>query len=199
MNRRRRIINPDSLYLIAGIYKTRSWSVAAFENVTEDAHHTAHFKQIEGSSTGPPYSWETTTCALDWRVGPDIDFGVPNQAVFIRGFKIAIRSGLLGTRWVSVKADAPSPRLYPMKGTNVAASNSTLLNSLAGFVGRMKSNVFQSTRHNEGTTNPREEPPENNNLDHGGHDGMRVEFRGYQIYLPCVLDFCIRRLAFRRP
>lgn len=155
VNRRRRIINPDSLYLITGIYKTRSWSVAAFENVMENEHHTAHFKQIERDSMTPTYTWETT-CALDWRVGPHIDYDIPNQAVFIYGFKIAIRRGFLGTRWIRVEADVPSTRLNPVKSTSIVPSHFPVLDRLAGLLWRGNS-IFQATKDNEGTTDQIEE------------------------------------------
>ena len=47
---------------------------------------------------------------MHWHVGPlgDYNGGIPNQAVFISGFKIAIRDGMLGRRWVEVAVDAPS-------------------------------------------------------------------------------------------
>ena len=51
---------------------------------------------------------------MDWRVGPsDLYYnGIPNQSVFINGFKIAIREGILGSKWVTVKADIPSASPY---------------------------------------------------------------------------------------
>ena len=50
---------------------------------------------------------------MDWRVGPSDQYynGIANQTVFIQGFKIAVRPGLLGTK-VRVKAGSPTVRPY---------------------------------------------------------------------------------------
>ena len=106
-----RIITHDSLYLITGLYKTSSWSVASFHQATGTAESSAQFKASHvGEGNNMTYAWETMR-ALDWRVGPQIDVGIPNQSVFISGFKISIREGLLGKRRVEVEADAPPAQL----------------------------------------------------------------------------------------
>lgn len=105
-----RIITHDSLYLITGLSKTSSWSVAAFHQATGTAESSAQFKASHaGEGNNMSYAWETMR-ALDWRVGPQIDVGIPNQSVFINGFKIAIREGILGKRWVEIEVDAPPPQ-----------------------------------------------------------------------------------------
>ncbi|KAG9311404.1 hypothetical protein JVU11DRAFT_8516 [Chiua virens] len=115
VNRRHRIINHDSLYLLTGLSKTRSWSVATFDHdFGNRPAMPAHFKHIGGDITASSYGWETAR-PLDWRVGPHYDHGIPDQTVFVRGFKIAIRKGLLGTRWISVEADVPSTRHNPVQ------------------------------------------------------------------------------------
>ena len=102
-----RIITHDSLYLITGLYKTSSWSVAAFHQATGTAESSAQFKASQaGGGNDMSYTWETMR-ALDWRVGPQIDVGIPNQSVFISGFRIAIREGILGKKWVEIEVDAP--------------------------------------------------------------------------------------------
>ena len=110
------IIANDSLYLITGLYKTRSWSLAAFEKTGGTAVHSAQFRvsQAGGHSIAPTYTWDTTR-ALDWRVGPTDNYGLANQSVFIRGFKIALRTGMFGTRRISVRADVPSARPNPVR------------------------------------------------------------------------------------
>ena len=190
VNCRRRIISPDSLYLITGIHKAFVWSVAAFENATGN-NHTAHFKQIDsGNSHAPIYRWETTTCALDWRVGPRVDHDIPNQSVFIRGFKIAIRSGLLGTRRISVKADIPSTQSNHVKWTSVAPSSSSILGRLAGSLGLLSSssgnNVFSTSTRSERTVDAAEERLQS---DHGGCDGTHVEIQRIPYVAPVVLVF----------
>ena len=107
-----RIITRDSLYLITGLYKTSFWSAAAFHQATGNAESTAQFKASHaGGGDGVSYTWETMR-ALDWRVGPQIDVGIPNQSVFINGYKIAIREGILGKRRVEIEM----PRLLTRGG-----------------------------------------------------------------------------------
>lgn len=104
-----RMISHDSLYLITGFYKACSWSLAAFENVSGSGEFSAQFKmaQVGGGNIAGDYTWETTR-ALDWRVGPVENYGIPNQSVFIRGFKIALRTDFLGKKRIEVMADAPN-------------------------------------------------------------------------------------------
>ena len=121
------IIGNDSLYLITGLYKTTSWSLAAFEKTAGTAEYPAQFRisQAGRNNVAATYSWDTTR-ALDWRVGPIEKYEIPNQAVFIRGFKIAHRTGMFGKRWISVKADAPSTRPNPAKSSGTVPGTSSL-------------------------------------------------------------------------
>ena len=115
-----RIITHDSLYLITGCYKSHSWSVAAFHEASSQAGATefpAQFKagQARQGNVSAAYTWETRR-ALHWRVGPLGDWtAIPNQAVFVSGFKIAIRDNILGRKWVEVEVDAPPTRSKPGK------------------------------------------------------------------------------------
>ncbi|KAF8126569.1 hypothetical protein EV363DRAFT_577932 [Boletus edulis] len=121
------IIANDSLYLITGLYKTTSWSLAAFEKTAGTADYSAQFRiaQADGENIATTSTWDTTR-ALDWRVGPREKYEFPNQAVFIRGFKIALRTGMLGTKWISVKADAPSARPNPARSSGAVPAGSWL-------------------------------------------------------------------------
>ena len=115
-----RIISNDSLYLITGCYKSLSWSVAAFHEASSQTGATefpAQFKAGQARQGNIPaaYTWETMR-ALHWRVGPLGDWdGISNQAVFISGFKIAIRDNILGRKRVEVEVDPPPAHLKPMK------------------------------------------------------------------------------------
>ena len=119
------IIANDSLYLITGLHKARSWSVAAFEKAGGTAEYSAQFRvsQAGGDNIGPTYAWDTTR-ALDWHVGPIDNYGLANQSVFIRGFKIALRTGLFGTKWISVTADVPSTRPNPVRSLGAVGGES---------------------------------------------------------------------------
>ena len=116
-----RIISHDSLYLITGFYKARSWSLASYQHASRAERIQAQFKavQVGGGNISTSYTWETTH-ALDWRVGPSDQYynGIANQSVFIQGFKIAVRGSILGTKRVKVRAQAPVVR-----PPQVAASN----------------------------------------------------------------------------
>ena len=121
------IISNDSLYLITGLHKTTSWSLAAFEKTAGTAEYPAQFRvsQVRGDNIAATYPWDTTR-TLDWRMGPIDNHGIPNQAVFVRGFKVALRTGMFGTRWVSVKADAPSTRPNPARSSGAVPRRSLL-------------------------------------------------------------------------
>lgn len=103
-----RMIPQDALYLITGFYKTRSWSLAAFEHVAGRGDVSVQFTmaQVGGGNIARAYTWAATH-ALDWRVGPIDHYGIPNQSVFIRGFKIALRADFLGKTRIDVKVGAP--------------------------------------------------------------------------------------------
>lgn len=99
-----RIISHDSIYVITGFHKARSWGLAGYQNEQGNGDFSARFTvgARDGGNMAPGYSWETTR-SMDWRVGPFDGLGIPNQSVFIRGFKIALRSSLQGVpqSWVS--------------------------------------------------------------------------------------------------
>ena len=105
----KRMIAYDSLYLITGFYKARSFALASFQEAEGSGDIPAQFKvsQLEGGSMVRGYSWSTTR-ALDKRIGPKRYNGNANQAVYISGFKIAVRHEPAGRKRVSVKADDPS-------------------------------------------------------------------------------------------
>ena len=152
------IIGNDSLYLITGLYKTTSWSLAAFEKTAGRAEYPAQFRvaQADRNNVAAAYTWDTTR-ALDWRAGPTHKYEIPNQAVFIRGFKIALRSGIFGTRWIRVKADGPSTRLNPARSVGTVPGDSRLAYM---FGDRFTSHTTQSS----GST-PQDEVAGNSVLD----------------------------------
>ncbi|KAF8549737.1 hypothetical protein OG21DRAFT_558497 [Imleria badia] len=60
---------------------------------------------------------------MDWRVGPEDPYynGIANQTMFIQGFKIAVRHGILGKKRINVKAGFPSGRGSRSSGSTVNA------------------------------------------------------------------------------
>lgn len=111
-----RIISHDSLYLITGFYKARSWALASYQQSSGAGEVYAQFKatQVGGGNITTSYTWETTH-ALDWRVGPSNQYynGTANQSVFIQGFKIAVRTNILGAKRVKVQEKPPVVRAPP--------------------------------------------------------------------------------------
>ena len=104
-----RLISNDSLYLITGFHKAHSWSLGAAGRSALSLHQrrSAKFQvgQIhEGSATAEAYRWEATH-GFKERVGPiypRVRGELPNQTVFIRGFRITVNK-ILFLKTVSVK------------------------------------------------------------------------------------------------
>ncbi|KAI9456083.1 hypothetical protein HD554DRAFT_220011 [Boletus coccyginus] len=149
------IIANDSLYLITGLYKTTSWSLAAFEKTAGTAEYPAQFRvsQAGGDNIAATYTWDTTR-ALDWRVGPMDKYEIPNQAVFIRGFKIALRTRMFGTKWISVKADTPSTRPNLVRSVGAVPRGSWLGYVFGGLSSGRSTQSSGSGAQDEVTANP---------------------------------------------
>ncbi|KAF8119619.1 hypothetical protein EV363DRAFT_293648 [Boletus edulis] len=78
-----------SLYLITGFYKTRSWSLASFNNRTDDTGKI----WAQRDSSNPNIYLLRSTFSSDCRHGTSRS-GHNNQTVFITGFKITVASWL---------------------------------------------------------------------------------------------------------
>ncbi|KAI6022003.1 hypothetical protein EDC04DRAFT_345148 [Pisolithus marmoratus] len=80
-----------SLYLITGFYKARSWSLGSFEKSTGDIGKILARRHPDNPNV---YKLESS-CRADLRHSSVADVsGSVNQAVFITGFKITVRSWL---------------------------------------------------------------------------------------------------------
>ncbi|KAF8137628.1 hypothetical protein EV363DRAFT_1536876 [Boletus edulis] len=119
-NKAGRLINNDSLYLITGFHKARSWSLGSAERQNDSSHQQRRsfkFKvgQIQQDGvTARSYLWATTH-GFTGRVGPMYPYEIPNhlrderlrrginQTVFIRGFRITVNKLLLLFKTVSVE------------------------------------------------------------------------------------------------
>lgn len=108
-----RIISHDAIYVITGFHKARSWGLAGYQNERGDGEFSARFTvgPCEDGNLATSYRWETTR-NMDWRIGPLNGLGIPNQSVFIRGFKIALRSAVQGVpqRWINFEPSRPDVR-----------------------------------------------------------------------------------------
>lgn len=121
-----RTIGHDTIYIVTGLHKARSWGVAAYHNEQEDSEFTARFN-AGGSAAG--HGWESTK-SMEWRVCPTTNgSGTPNQTVFIRGFKIALR--IPGRRDLSQRSVTFQPVVRP--GHPTSSSDSWLGNVLRGI------------------------------------------------------------------
>ena len=98
-------ISNDAIYLVTGFHKAQSWSLASFQNTGASS---ARCKLVQTTNGGPIIAnhctWETPH-PLEWRIGPRRSIGIPNQSVFITGFKIAVNEEFLHLKRVTVKVD----------------------------------------------------------------------------------------------
>lgn len=100
-----RNISNDSLYLITGFHKAHSWSLATFKDTGASSARCKVVQMINGGPMLAVHSTWEAVHPLEWRVGPRDTFGIPNQSVFITGFKIAISEELWHLKRVTIKAD----------------------------------------------------------------------------------------------
>ncbi|KIJ17035.1 hypothetical protein PAXINDRAFT_73418 [Paxillus involutus ATCC 200175] len=112
IDRGRTTINNDSLYLITGYHKASSWAVAAFSDASGRAGLNATFTagQVVEGNVAAAYSWQVTN-SIHWRVGPEEGHSANsrNQAISIRGFKIALRDGIFASLRRPVKVSSGLP------------------------------------------------------------------------------------------
>ncbi|KAK7053704.1 ribonuclease III [Favolaschia claudopus] len=90
-----RMIGTGELYLITGVDKSTSWSVAALENNYDGCELSLKLKPAFVGSGSVSYAWEWE-CASSFansgpRYSPGEETWTDNQTVFLRGFKVAIR------------------------------------------------------------------------------------------------------------
>ncbi|KAJ7618636.1 hypothetical protein FB45DRAFT_1033828 [Roridomyces roridus] len=90
-----RMVDSNDLYLVTGVDKCTSWSVAAIENHSQDGQISLRLKAapVGGGRASYAWEWETSSSFADSgpRRGPGEDEFASNQTVFLRGFKVAIR------------------------------------------------------------------------------------------------------------
>ncbi|KAF8546563.1 hypothetical protein OG21DRAFT_1103719 [Imleria badia] len=153
-----RNIRNDDLYLVTGFHKACSWSLASFKNTGASSARCKLVQLTNGGRILTPHSiWETAR-PLEWRIGPRHSDGIPNQSVFITGFKIAVNEELLHLKRVTVK---------------VAHSKRTLASRLVGF-GASLANVLvgvTSWEIHTPQTATRDESSDQLTIEHDEHAG----------------------------
>ena len=114
------------MYLVTGCDKAKSWGVASFSSSSERTEISFNLSASQATEGNALYvhSWETSSPA-SVRIGPTLDRGQifkENQCVFIRGFKVSVRTGtwakLLGPVKLTSILDAKPSSLLPSSRGN---------------------------------------------------------------------------------
>lgn len=138
-----RNISNDSLYLITGFHKAHSWSLASFKNTGASS---ARCKVVQLTNGGPMLTahsnWETVH-PLEWRIGPRDFIGIPNQSVFITGFKIAVSEELWHLKRVTIKVDHSKRTL----ATRLVGFGASVASLLLGGASETKQSPETTTQH----------------------------------------------------
>ncbi|KAF8145794.1 caspase domain-containing protein [Mycena galopus ATCC 62051] len=118
-----RIVDNGDLYLVTGIDKTSSWSLAAVENHSEGREMSLKLKaaQVGSAATSCAWEWESASSFADSgpRPLPEDDDRIENQTVFLRGFKVAISFSRLkkSVKAISIVDSKPSDILSKPGGS----------------------------------------------------------------------------------
>ncbi|KAF7354054.1 Cell division control protein [Mycena venus] len=124
-----RMVGNGDLYLVTGTDKSSSWSVAALENHSEGCKISLKLKasQVGSAGTSCVWEWETADSFADWGPRPLPAERSENQTVFIRGFKVAIRSSPLkkSAKAISIVDSKPSDILSKAGGSPFSPSRPT--------------------------------------------------------------------------
>ncbi|KAJ7277527.1 hypothetical protein C8J57DRAFT_1061057 [Mycena rebaudengoi] len=90
-----RMVESNALYLVTGVDKCSTWSVAAVEDQSEDCRVSLKLKAAQVGTAGTTYAWEWETASSFANSGPrrlpGEELWKDNQTVFLRGFKVVVR------------------------------------------------------------------------------------------------------------
>jgi hypothetical protein len=94
----RRMVGDGDLYLVTGVTKSTSWGVAALKNHSGEGQISLKLKAALVGNAGATYSWKWESGGSSVNSGPWREPGEEewrdNQTVFLRGFKVMLRSRL---------------------------------------------------------------------------------------------------------
>ncbi|KAJ7016323.1 hypothetical protein C8F04DRAFT_552662 [Mycena alexandri] len=94
----RRMVGDGDLYLVTGVTKSTSWGVAALKNQSGEGQISLKLKAALVGDAGATYSWKWESGGSSVNSGPWREPGEEkwrdNQTVFLRGFKVMVRSKL---------------------------------------------------------------------------------------------------------
>ncbi|KAJ7618980.1 hypothetical protein DFH06DRAFT_1011780 [Mycena polygramma] len=90
------MIGNGDLYLVTGVTKSTSWSVAVVEDQSSEGKISLRLKAAQAGNAGVAWAWESESGGSSMNSGPRRRTGEEswreNQTVFLRGFKVAIHS-----------------------------------------------------------------------------------------------------------
>ncbi|KAJ7483226.1 hypothetical protein FB451DRAFT_102346 [Mycena latifolia] len=91
-----RMIGNGDLYLVTGVTKSTSWSVASLEKQSGDGELSLKLKAAQVATAGVSCTWEWESANSSVNSGPNRFPGEEswrdNQTVFLRGFKVSVRT-----------------------------------------------------------------------------------------------------------
>ncbi|KAF7373867.1 hypothetical protein MSAN_00598800 [Mycena sanguinolenta] len=85
-------VHNGDLYLVTGTDKSSSWAIAAFENRSVERSVSLELRAAQIGTAGTTYSWEWDTMNCISHSGPATPSETQNQTVFLRGFRVMVRS-----------------------------------------------------------------------------------------------------------
>ncbi|KAJ7366214.1 hypothetical protein DFH08DRAFT_763368, partial [Mycena albidolilacea] len=101
------MVENGELYLVTGLDNSSSWIVGAAETESQDCNISLKLKAAQIGSAGASYAWQWETSGAFADSGPrrppGEDPSTQNQTVFLRGFRIAIRS----VAWTKISQAIP--------------------------------------------------------------------------------------------
>ncbi|KAJ7484519.1 G-protein alpha subunit-domain-containing protein [Mycena latifolia] len=96
-----RLIENGAIYLVTGCDKAAAWGVACFSHAASEGEVSLELKASIVASGRIAYAWEAADVApVAARAGPDPAHpnNAPNQAVFLRGYKVMLRERFAALR-----------------------------------------------------------------------------------------------------
>ncbi|KAF7345423.1 Tkl tkl-ccin protein kinase [Mycena venus] len=151
----RRMAGNGDLYLVTGVTKSTSWGVAAVENHSSEGKLSLKLKAAQIGNGSATYTWEWESAGSSVNAGPRRRAGEEewrdNQTVFLRGFKVTVRSMSL-RRAAKVRAITQSKwSEMQSKGTFIPFSSQSQ-SSAPGT--SLPSFQPQSSEHNQNSLSP---------------------------------------------
>ncbi|KAJ7286908.1 hypothetical protein C8J57DRAFT_1707343 [Mycena rebaudengoi] len=174
-----RMVESNALYLVTGVDKCSTWSVAAVENQSEDCRVSLKLKAALVGSAGTTCAWEWETASSFADSGPrrlpGEELWKDNQTVFLRGFKVAIRA-------------VPLQR-FP-KALSVVDSKPSKILSKSGFIPYSRSSSGGTNSFSRSPTQPNDLSNSDDSEDIEYFPNSLTEFHPAHAINAYLLDSC---------